>query len=68
MSTWKIDPAHTDVSLSAKHIMVTTVDGKFTQVAGELDLDEADPLLSRGEIWVAAETLTTGVEPRDNHL
>jgi polyisoprenoid-binding protein YceI len=68
MSTWKIDPAHTDVSFSAKHMMVTTVRGKFTQVAGELELDEADPLLSRGEIRVAAETLTTGVEPRDNHL
>lgn len=68
MSTWKIDPAHTDVSFSAKHMMVTTVRGKFTQVEGELTLDEDDPLASRGEIRVAAQTLTTGVEPRDNHL
>jgi polyisoprenoid-binding protein YceI len=68
MSTWKIDPAHTDVSFSAKHMMVTTVRGKSTQVEGELDLDEDEPLASRGEIRVAAQTLTTGVEQRDNHL
>lgn len=68
MSTWKIDPAHTDVSFSAKHMMVTTVRGKFTQVEGELQLDENDALASRGEIRVAAQTLTTGVEQRDNHL
>jgi len=68
MSTWKIDPAHTDVSFSAKHMMVTTVRGTFTQVEGELDLREDDPLASRGEVRVAAATLTTGVEQRDNHL
>ena len=28
-TTWKIDPAHTDVAFSAKHMMVTTVRGKF---------------------------------------
>jgi polyisoprenoid-binding protein YceI len=68
MSAWKIDPAHTDVSFSAKHMMVTTVRGKFAQVEGELDLDEDEPLASRGEIRVAAQTLTTGVEQRDSHL
>ena len=39
MSTWKIDPAHTDVTFSVKHMMVTTVRGKFGEVSGELELD-----------------------------
>ena len=68
MSTWKVDPNHTDVLFSAKHMMVTTVRGKFHQVEGELDLDEADPTRSRGEIRAAAASLNTGVEMRDNHL
>jgi len=68
MSTWKIDPNHTDVLFSAKHMMVTTVRGKFHQVEGELELDEADPTRSRGEIRAAAASLNTGVEMRDNHL
>ena len=68
MSTWKIDPAHTAVSFSAKHMMVTTVRGQFDTVEGELELDEEDPRNSRGEIRVVASSLSTGVERRDDHL
>ncbi len=68
MSIWKIDPAHTDVSFSAKHMMVTTVRGKFDSVEGELELDEAHPLNSHGEIRVAASSLSTGIQMRDDHL
>jgi polyisoprenoid-binding protein YceI len=68
MSIWRIDPAHTDVSFSAKHMMVTTVRGKFHTVEGELQLDEADPTASRGEIRVAASSLSTGIQRRDDHL
>ena len=68
MSTWKIDPAHTGVSFSAKHMMVTTVRGKFDTVEGELELDEDNPSNSRGEIRVAAASLSTGIQMRDDHL
>jgi polyisoprenoid-binding protein YceI len=68
MSIWKIDPAHTDVSFTARHMVVTTVRGKFTQVDGELVLEEDDPLESRGELRIDAASLTTGAEQRDNHL
>ncbi len=68
MTTWKIDPAHTDISFSAKHLMITTVRGKFDGVDGELHLDETDPARSGGEIRVAAASLSTGFEARDQHL
>ena len=68
MGTWKIDPAHTDVSFSAKHMMITTVRGKFDRVEGTLELDEAQPTRSRGEIRVGAASLSTGFEARDQHL
>jgi polyisoprenoid-binding protein YceI len=68
MTTWKIDPAHTDISFSAKHMMITTVRGKFAQVEGELELDETEPRNSRGEIRVAAASLSTGFDARDQHL
>lgn len=68
MSTWKIDPAHTDVLFSAKHMMVTTVRGTFTQVEGELELDEANPTASRGEIRIGSASISTGSEQRDGHL
>ena len=68
MGTWKIDPAHTDVSFSAKHMMITTVRGKFDRVEGTLELDEDQPTRSRGEIRVGAASLSTGFEARDQHL
>ena len=43
MATFAIDPAHTDVLFSAKHMMVTTVRGTFTDVSGTIELDEARP-------------------------
>jgi polyisoprenoid-binding protein YceI len=68
MSTWKIDPAHTDVAFSAKHMMVTTVRGKFDGVDGELELDETNPSATTGEIRISVASLSTGFEARDEHL
>jgi len=67
-TTFRIDPAHTDVAFSAKHMMVTTVRGKFDGVDGELQLDESDPTRSSGEIRVQAASLSSGFEARDQHL
>lgn len=68
MSTWKIDAAHTDVAFSAKHLMVTTVRGKFDRVEGEVNLDEANPTASSGEIRLHTASVSTGMEQRDQHL
>jgi len=67
-TTWKTDPTHTDVQFSAKHMMVTTVRGKFAEVDGGLTLDEADPARSSGSFTVKAASLNSGVEQRDGHL
>ena len=68
VTTWRTDPAHTDIQFSAKHMMVTTVRGKFADVAGTLTLDEADPTASSGSFTVRAASLSTGNEQRDGHL
>lgn len=68
MSTWKIDPAHTDVSFSTKHMMITTVRGTFDEVEGALEIDEERPEQSSGEIRVKPASLSTGFDARDQHL
>lgn len=68
LTTWKTDPTHTDIAFSTKHMMVTTVRGKFATVDGILFLDEADPTASRGRFTVEVASLNTGVEQRDGHL
>lgn len=67
-TTWKLDPAHTDITFAAKHMMITTVRGTFADVDGTLQIDETDPAAASGEIRVQAASLSTGFEARDTHL
>ena len=68
MATFAIDPAHTDVLFSAKHMMVTTVRGTFTDVSGTVEINETDPTASHAEIVVQAASVDTGFGARDAHL
>ena len=65
---WEFDQAHTVIGFSAKHMMVTTVRGKFTKFSGELDLNEEHPEQSTLSVTVDAASITTGQEQRDGHL
>ncbi len=67
-TTWKLDPAHTDITFSAKHMMITTVRGTFGDVDGTLSIDEEDPTNASGEIRVRTASISTGFEARDTHL
>jgi hypothetical protein len=60
MATFAIDPAHTDVLFSAKHMMVTTVRGTFTDVSGSIDIDESEPTASKADLIVKAASVDTG--------
>ena len=68
MATYAIDPAHTDVLFSAKHMMVTNVRGTFTDVSGSIDIDENEPTASKAELSVKTSSVDTGFGPRDTHL
>ena len=67
-TTWQLDPAHTDISFSAKHMMITTVRGTFADVEGSLEIDDANPETASGEIRVRAASVSTGFAARDAHL
>ena len=67
-TTWKLDPAHTDITFAAKHMMITTVRGTFADVDGTLVIDETDPAAASGEIRVKSASLSTGFDARDTHL
>ena len=68
LTTYNIDKTHTDVIFAAKHMMVTTVRGKFGTVDGSLQLDLENPGASSGSFTVGVASLNTGVEQRDGHL
>src|SRR5262245_13696472 len=65
---YEIDPAHARASFAIRHMMVATVRGDFTKLAGTVVLDDAQPEKSHVEATIDASTVNTGVEMRDNHL
>jgi polyisoprenoid-binding protein YceI len=67
-STWAIDPAHSVVELAVKHMMFSTVKGRFRNVAGSIVLDEADPGASSVTAVIDAASIDTGEAQRDGHL
>lgn len=67
--SWSLDPHHTSVGFSAKHLGVATVRGHFDKVDAEVDLDDADdPTTARGTITIDAASISTGSDMRDGHL
>jgi len=66
--TWQIDPTHSSVEFAVKHMMFTTVRGRFKTLSGEIHIDEEHPDRSSVEVEIDAASLDTGVEDRDTHL
>ena len=66
--TWELDTAHAEVGFSAKHMMITTVRGRFTDVAAEVHIDEQHPEQSHVSATIQAASLDTGDAQRDAHL
>jgi polyisoprenoid-binding protein YceI len=65
--TWTIDPVHSEVGFSVRHLMVSKVKGRFTRFDGAITIAE-DPLDSKVEATIDASSLVTGDEGRDQHL
>ena len=66
--TWDIDPAHSTVEFSVRHMMVTTVKGQFQKVKGTVELDEKDPNKSTVEVSIETASIDTREAKRDAHL
>jgi polyisoprenoid-binding protein YceI len=67
-TAWKLDPAHSAVEFSAKHLMISTVKGRITDIEGTIYTDEKDPRNSSVEATLKAVSLDTRTEQRDQHL
>src|ERR1700704_409437 len=68
MVRYEIDPSHTNVGFSAKHLAVSTVHGQFSKFEGFFEGPDDDVTKARGEVKVDVASLSTRTEQRDNHL
>jgi polyisoprenoid-binding protein YceI len=67
VGTWDIDPVHSDVSFTVRHMMVSKVRGRFATFGGEIVTGE-DVTGSSVTATIDATSIDTGNEQRDNHV
>ncbi len=65
---YTLDITHTRIGFSARHAMVTTVRGQFTEFEGAAHIDTANPSASTAKVNIRAASISTGQADRDAHL
>lgn len=67
-ATWEIDPAHTTIAFSIRHMMVSNVRGEFVKFSGKVEGDEAHPEATKIEASIDTASIDTRNAKRDEHL
>lgn len=67
-TTWNLDAGHSDINFRIRHLVISTVTGKFKSFSSVTETTGDD--FSTAEISFEADTasIDTGVEQRDGHL
>ena len=65
--TWTLDTAHSSVSFSVRHMMVSKVRGRFSDYTADIVTAE-DPRQSKVNATIQVASIDTGDEGRDGHL
>ena len=65
---WTIDQAHTLIEFSIKHLMISTVKGRFNSFNGAITFDPNDFTTGSVEVTIDVASINTGVDQRDAHL
>jgi polyisoprenoid-binding protein YceI len=66
--TWQIDPAHTNVEFSVRHMMISNVKGQFQKTSGTITINGNDPTSAKIDATIDATSITPRVDKRDAHL
>ena len=65
---WVIDPAHSEINFSARHMMISTVRGRFEKFSGTVNFDQAAPARTTVDVQIEAASVNTKEAKRDGHL
>lgn len=66
--TWVIDPVHSSIDFSVKHMMLSNVTGEFDKFSGAITANDDDPKSVEIEVTIDASSVDTRNEKRDGHL
>lgn len=65
---YDLDPAHTTVEFVVRHMMIAKVRGRFTKIAGHIDLADGSDVPTQLEVTIDAASIDTREPQRDAHL
>ncbi|MGH3305278.1 MAG: YceI family protein [Streptosporangiaceae bacterium] len=68
MGKWQLDPYHTQVEFSARHLGMMTVRGQFEDVSAVADIDPDHPEAASVEVTIQTVSVKTNNPVRDNDL
>jgi polyisoprenoid-binding protein YceI len=66
--TWQIDPMHTNVEFTVRHMMISNVKGQFQKTTGTITVNDNNPASAKIEATIDASSIGTRVERRDADL
>jgi polyisoprenoid-binding protein YceI len=66
--SWNLDPAHSSIQFSVRHMMISTVRGRFEEFSGTFVLNEDNPTDSSIDVVINSASLSTLEDQRDTHL
>jgi polyisoprenoid-binding protein YceI len=67
-TTWQIDPSHTHVEFAVRHMMISTVRGRFSDVAGSVVVPGGDFTQAKVQATIGTASIDTQQPQRDAHL
>jgi polyisoprenoid-binding protein YceI len=65
---WNIDPSHSGVHFTVRHLVISKVRGSFGKYQGTVDFDEQNPAASKVAVRIDAASIDTREDKRDAHL
>ena len=66
--SWKIDPTHSQITFTVRHMMIANVRGRFENFTGTVDFNESDPTRSTVNVQIETASINTREPQRDGHL
>src|SRR5215467_15937030 len=66
--SWQLDPGHTYIGFTGRHLMVAMVRGEFEHFSGTVEFDEQDITNSKADILIDVASVTTRNAQRDEHF
>ena len=65
---YEVDPVHTRIGFTARHLMINNVSGRFTEFAGNILYDDEDMAKSAVSVKIQAASVNTENKMRDDDL